>query len=371
MIVGGGLGGLSLGILLARMGYDVAIFEKEKYPFHKVCGEYISNESSGFLQHLGVDLDEIGAKNINKLLLTTQNGYKLEADLKLGGIGLSRWLLDAKLAEISQKEGCELFQQTKVDRIAYSEDKFIVSYGDRSIVCKLVAGAYGKKSNIDVALRQGFVSGKQKHSENYIGVKYHVRSLGVAPDTIELHNFNGGYCGMSAIEGDKYCLCYLTTAENLRKQGSIEQMEEHILKKNPLLKVRLEELAHLYEKPVTVSNITFEKKQPVNDHILMVGDAAGTIAPLCGNGMSMSMHASLRLAGFIKGYMSGKYSRAALETLYVNDWNSTFSSRIVAGRSLQRLFGQPVLTNTAVPILGLLPGITQRLIKLTHGNSFF
>jgi flavin-dependent dehydrogenase len=41
-IIGGGLAGLSLSIQLAKKNYSVVLFEKEKYPFHKVCGEYIS-----------------------------------------------------------------------------------------------------------------------------------------------------------------------------------------------------------------------------------------------------------------------------------------------------------------------------------------
>jgi len=41
-IIGGGLAGLSLAILAANANYSVALFEKEAYPFHKVCGEYIS-----------------------------------------------------------------------------------------------------------------------------------------------------------------------------------------------------------------------------------------------------------------------------------------------------------------------------------------
>ena len=44
-IVGGGLAGLTLAIQLADAGYAVVLFEKEKYPFHKVFGEYISMES--------------------------------------------------------------------------------------------------------------------------------------------------------------------------------------------------------------------------------------------------------------------------------------------------------------------------------------
>ncbi|HEX6334505.1 MAG TPA: FAD-dependent oxidoreductase, partial [Flavisolibacter sp.] len=39
-IAGGGLAGLCCAILLQRQGRRVVLFEKEKYPFHKVCGEY-------------------------------------------------------------------------------------------------------------------------------------------------------------------------------------------------------------------------------------------------------------------------------------------------------------------------------------------
>ena len=56
-------------------------------------------------------------------------------------------------------------------------------------------------------------------------------------DTIALHNFKNGYCGISKIEDDKYCLCYLTTAQNLKENNnSIKEMEKNILYKNPFLK---------------------------------------------------------------------------------------------------------------------------------------
>jgi len=51
-IIGGGLAGLSLAILAADASYKVALVEKENYPFHKVCGEYISLESYNFLMRL-------------------------------------------------------------------------------------------------------------------------------------------------------------------------------------------------------------------------------------------------------------------------------------------------------------------------------
>ena len=66
-IIGGGLAGLCLAIQLAKNGHQIILFEKNQYPFHKVCGEYISMESWDFLQRLGVPLSDWDLPKINRL----------------------------------------------------------------------------------------------------------------------------------------------------------------------------------------------------------------------------------------------------------------------------------------------------------------
>ncbi|HEX8676753.1 MAG TPA: FAD-dependent oxidoreductase, partial [Segetibacter sp.] len=73
-IVGGGLAGLCLAIQCAEKHYSVILFEKEEYPFHKVCGEYISLESWDFLQRLGVQLDQFTLPGIKTLQVSDSNG---------------------------------------------------------------------------------------------------------------------------------------------------------------------------------------------------------------------------------------------------------------------------------------------------------
>ena len=83
---------------------------------------------------------------------------------------------------------------------------------------------------------RAFIQKKNNKLNNYIGIKYHVNS-NFRSDTIALHNFKDGYCGISKIEDNKFCLCYLTNAANLKKSGnSIEEMEKNILSKNRHLK---------------------------------------------------------------------------------------------------------------------------------------
>src|SRR5437762_3669846 len=101
-IVGGGLAGLALSIQLSKKGYAVVLFEKEKYPFHKVCGEYISLESWDFIMGLGLNLEQLNLPIIKKLVVSSPNGKYIEEKLPLGGFGISRYTLDHELSKIAK-----------------------------------------------------------------------------------------------------------------------------------------------------------------------------------------------------------------------------------------------------------------------------
>ena len=326
-IIGGGLAGLALSIQLAKWGYAVALFEKEQYPFHKVCGEYISLESWNFIESLGLPLDELNLPIIKKLVVTAPNGNQLQQELPLGGFGISRYKLDAALKGIAEKNGVSIFENCKVTNAVFLNNEFHLQTMQGEFTAGICCGSFGKRSNLDIKWNRRFVTNKANKLNNFIGVKYHIKT-NFPSDTIALHNFKNGYCGISKIEEDKYCLCYLTNAENLKdNDNSIEEMEKNILHKNTHLKNIFKNSEILYDQPVTISQISFDKKTQVENHMLLLGDAAGMITPLCGNGMSMALHGSKIAAGFIHQFLQGKISRSKMEMDYTNQWRSTFEKR--------------------------------------------
>lgn len=291
-IIGGGLAGLCLSIQLSRQGYDVIVFEKEKYPYHKVCGEYISFECWNFLEELGVPLSDWDLPIINTLQVSAPNGNKLLHNLPLGGFGISRYKLDAYLARLSRNAGTQIMEEAKVDNAWFTDGCFHIQQGNNMFKAKLACGTYGKRSNLDVKYKRDFIQKKASGLNNYVAVKYHVR-FNQPDNVISLHNFENGYCGISKVENDRYCLCYLTTAQNLKKaDNNIKQLEQGILSKNPHLHEIFSGASFLFAAPLTISQISFENKTQIEHHMLMVGDAAGMITPLCGNGMSMAIHSS-------------------------------------------------------------------------------
>jgi menaquinone-9 beta-reductase len=366
-IVGGGLGGLTLSIQLVKQGYKVLLLEKESYPFHKVCGEYIAMESYDFLEDCGIPLSQMNLPRLERLLLSAPNGNHLYHPLKPGGFGISRFTLDHLLAVEAQKCGVQLLSNCRVDEVNFEANHFSLHTQSGKFTADYAFGAYGKKSNLDVKFKRSFTKEVKQGSKNYIGVKYHIKHH-QAEDLIALHNFEDGYCGISKIDKNEYCLCYLTSAANLKANGnSIAQMEEKVLHQNPFLKQIWKEASFVYQQPLTISQVRFEPKTQIERHFILLGDAAGLIAPLCGNGMSMSMHAASIISRLLPVYGQ---DRVVLEKAYQKEWQSTFGLRIKAGRTFQAMFGKSSLTNGVIATLKAMPFLLDPLIGLTHGKKF-
>jgi len=370
IIAGGGLAGLALSIQLARSGYSVALLEKETYPYHKVCGEYVSLESWNFLEELGLPLSDWNLPVIRHLQVSAPDGTSIMHELPLGGFGISRFKLDSAVAAIARSEGVALRESTKVTDMRFERSMFTVHTSEGVLCSKIACGTYGKRSNLDVKWQRAFIRKRSDRLNNYVGVKYHVRA-DIPADRISLHNFRDGYCGISRIEDGKCCLCYITTARNLRESGSsIPEMERMILRQNPFLEKIFSSANFLFPQPVTISQISYERRTRVEDHILFVGDAAGMIPPLAGNGMSMALHGSKLAYRCIDAFLKGQVARHELEQEYTDQWDGQFGRRLWLGRILQACFGSERRTNLLISSLKPFPRLVSYLIRQTHGEPF-
>lgn len=352
-------------IELARAGIKVLLIERKDYPHHKVCGEYVSNEVRPYLEHLGLNLDALGSADISRFRFTPPKGSVLETELDMGGFGISRYTLDQALYKLAIESGVDFQLNTIVQDVRWENDFFeIETSNSDQIGAEIVIGAYGKRTRLDKQLDRNFM----KKESPYVGVKYHIKG-DFAKDLISLHNFKNGYCGMSAIEDEKYCLCYLTERSNLKESGNIPDMERNILSRNPHLRDIFSNAEFLYDKPEVINEISFAHKDAVENHILMAGDSAGLITPLCGNGMAMAIRSGNMVAREVSRYFSEHHSREILEKSYAVAWRNEFALRLKVGRSVQRLFGREVLSEMALGFFKITPPLLRMVIKATHGDE--
>ena len=284
----------------------------------------------------------------------------------LGGFGISRYLHEELLYQEALKHGVEFLLDTKAMSISQSTDgAFKVVTKSQTLSASLICNASGRRSNLEMTER-----GQKDATTNYVGVKYHVR-LARDPEQIEIHNFPGGYCGISSIEEGKSCLCYIVNAKQLAAANkSIPELEEKILFQNKNLERIFREAEFILKEPVTVSGINFLIKEPLNGTSFFLGDSAGSIAPVTGNGMSMGLRSAYVLGLNADRYFKGEITKDELRKNYSGFWNKEFSTRIKLSRYFQKLSEYPALTNITLSLFKNFPSLAKKVIRLTHGKPF-
>jgi len=364
IIVGGGLAGLASAVHLSKKGLSVLLIEKQEYPKHKVCGEYISNEVLPYLKALDFNPFEHGAKKIVDFTLSTSHSKAISAKLPLGGFSISRFCIDWELSKKAKQNGVEI-KHLNVTDIQFKNNQFeVFTNNNKQFSSELVIGAFGKRSNLDVKMKRDFI----QKSSPFIGVKAHFKG-DFAEDTVGLHNFKGGYCGVSKVETNLVNICYIADYKSFKKYKNIDDFQRKVLSKNKYLKNIFETHELAFENHLTISQVSFSAKQPVENHILMCGDSAGMIHPLAGNGMSMAIRAAQMVSLQILKFKSGQLtSRTALENQYTKIWNDEFSARLKSGHFIASVFKLGLFSELIMLFLKAFPFILPIIIKRTHGK---
>jgi len=363
IIIGGGLAGLTAAIQLATEQYKILLLERYEYPHHKVCGEYVSNEVMPYLADLEVPLPK--TVSIDTLQLSTRRGKSLQTKLPLGGFGISRYTFDQALYKKALSLGISVKFET-VKNVTFLKDTFSVfTEKGNSYSASVTLGAYGKRSGLDKQLNRKFIGKKAP----WIGVKAHYAFPEFPDNLVALHNFEGGYGGLSKTESGAVNFCYLASYKSFQREKNIENFNSKVVAKNIFLNQFLEQAQPLFDEPMSIAQVSFDRKQLVEQHILMCGDTAGLIHPLCGNGMAMAIHSAKIASERIDNYFkNAEYGRSEMESDYKKEWTNSFKRRLQTGRILQSVLLSPPASNLLMGTITKSPGLIRLLIKSTHGK---
>jgi flavin-dependent dehydrogenase len=358
------LAGLSAACSLSQRGHQVLLLEKSDYPRHKVCGEYVSKEVLPFLTKLGFNPFKHGAVDIEKFSLFDERGSCVESALPLGGFGLSRHRFDHRLFQLALDSGCEIEKQRVTEIREYRNHFELESRDGATYRAKMVLGAFGKRSNLDKNLDRPFM----KKKAPYLATKYHVK--GEYPsDLVGLYHFKGGYCGVSMVEGEELNICYIVDYGSFKSYGDLEVFEESVLKMHPSLGPILRNSTMSFKRRLAISQISFEDKSRVESGMLMLGDTAGMIHPLCGNGMAMALASAEMAARLTAHFLDGEIDKAALVAKYKRQWQSKFGLRMRAGKAFNYIFSHPQLFSGGIRMMQKMPFLLPPLIRMSHGKS--
>jgi flavin-dependent dehydrogenase len=370
LVIGGGLSGCSAALQLARSGHDVFLVEQSTYPRQKLCGEFLSPEAQSSFERLGVleDVGAAGAQTINRAVLTAPSGTSTTHSLPESALGLSRYQLDQLLFQRACTTGVEGRVGTRVTDVCGTlQDGFTAQVGTDTVHARLVLGAYGRRGRLDRTLERPFMDERTP----YVAFKAHYAGPAAADlaNTIELHSASGAYCGLSPVEDGRINACWIGHVDALKEAGGTpEGMLDATLRTNPVLDDRLDGLTRVSERFEAVSQVPLMPKTRFANDVCMIGDAAGMIAPLCGDGMAMALRTADLVTPLASDFLDGHTSAAAFRKQYSTRWTRTFGTRMRLGRWIHAAAFRPGVARALVQGCRALPPLARWLIRTTRGR---
>ncbi len=274
VIIGGGIAGLCAANRLCELGAAPLLIEGGSYPSHKVCGEFISPAGTDLLSKWNIH-----PKLIEKMILRTPEKM-LDFSFPEPAGSLSHLELDPKLLARAKQKGTRVLTETKVHdhRFADGSHFLELSNGDVIHATHLLI-ATGRMPN---QLQQPIFK--------YKGFKAHFKQLPEL-NCLEMFSIHGAYLGVSPVEGGMFNVAALT-------QMNMEQTLQSFKEQHPKLKEYFNEGKILFDWMQTNVPEFGIKKTPAWPRTYFIGDAAATIPPASGNGISMAIQCGLLAADY-------------------------------------------------------------------------
>lgn len=374
-IIGAGIAGNALAKSLADRGWETVLFERKPFPRHKVCGEFLSPESVSMLNALDVSklIESLQPSRMDRTRLVFSHGDALEIPLPGTALGISRYSLDLALLNAARTSGVQVMTATTVtavtpnDRGYWIETKQegkTITYDVRAVIA-----AWGANGHSAITVQSPNLpkrSNRLSVKNSYVGMKSHFK--GIEMDSmVELYFFDGGYLGISPVEGGMVNVAALLKRKAFRNTPrTILGWIEAACSRNPKLYHKLAKAAPVPGSQAAVAPILLNRKPIAWDLFPHIGDAALMIPPLCGDGMSMALRSAQLCAPLAHHYLKGEITLAEWQHRYSQLVKQQFNGPRQWGRLLQWLTGVPIMPRLFLHAARFKPELAYRLVQATR-----
>jgi len=373
VVIGGGIAGCSLAKQLADLGWRTLLLDRQVFPRHKTCGEFLSPESQEMLSKLGLDdvMESLEPQKISKARLIFADGGTVEVPLPGTAWGISRYKLDVALHEAIVRAGASVRTGMTVTSIKQYEEGYEVKIKKRGIdtiiQARTVYAAWGSHRHANI-FEEPYILDSNKHS--YVGIKSHYS--GMHTDLVtELYFVKGGYVGISPVENGYSNVAALLDKEVVKGAGtSVPAIFESVSRGNPHLVERMKHAVPIAGTQASIAPVHLSL-HPLAWHVIPhLGDAAVVIPPLCGDGMSIALRSSYLCCALADRYLRGEISLSRWKEEYTQAIQHEFGGLIRRGRLAHTLCSKPQVTRWFPSAVRLYPPLGKYFVKATRLKSY-
>lgn len=345
LILGGGPAGAAAGITLAGAGRHATILTRT--PGDALCGGFLSWRTLATLDRLGIAADALNPATITRLRLFA-GGRAVAAALPAPARAVSRARLDRLLLDRAAAAGAEVVEGVSIRSLDGG-------------VARLADGSEWTGDAVLLATGKHDLRGAPRPAPSArdpaIGLRVRVPARAIAPDTIELHLFDGGYAGLAVQEDGWTNICMAIRRSRMTAAGSPRALLEALAAAHPDFAARLDAI-----DPATsidaVANVPYGWRAGASaDGAYRLGDQAAVIPSLAGEGMGIAVASGIAAAAAVlrgeeaDGFQRGFARRAA---------------RPLAVAGAIRAAAEHPLSAHALLAGAHLPGLVQMIAHLTR-----
>lgn len=331
LVVGGGPAGLATAIRGARAGLEVTVAERRTGPIDKACGEGLMPHTLKHLDRLGVHVDGKAFRGISY----TDGTREAHAQFTSGtGQGVRRTTLHRALLDAADSAGVRI-ERGQVGEITQDA----MSVRTKHFRARYLVAADGLHSPI----RRSLGLERPTAGPKRWGIRRHVQ---IAPwsDHVEVHWAKGAEAYVTPVADDCVGVALLTS----RRGGFDQHLDEF-----PALRDRI--AGHPHDPDRAAGPLRQKVSSRTAGRVLLVGDAAGYVDALTGEGLGLAFGAADLAVRSVLADRPGDYDR---------QWRlMTLRYRALTAALLRASTCAPV-RSAIVPAAHALPGLFVRLVNL-------
>ena len=369
IIAGAGPAGSSAAIHLAQNGVRVLLVEQKKFPRAKLCGEFISPECRRHFQNLGVAQAMLAAGPtalVETVFYSSRGDHVTIPSAWFGdpaALGLSRAAMDDVLLRRARECGVTVLEGASVNEPIRERNnvlgvKLKIDGHEHEYRAPLTVDATGRARILTRKLNAA------RSRSKLIAFKVHLRNTRVAPGACEIYFYPEGYGGLSTIEGELSNLCFIISAEQVKRHHSDPEtvMRELVMKNRRAAHT----LAHAEPASewLSASWERFGRQRPSpTNGLLAIGDSAAFIDPFTGSGMLMAFESGELAAHVI---LRHRDKPSVIGAEYAAEYVRKFDSRLRISGLLRRAAFKPRLAGLGIAICGASEHFRNRIVRATR-----
>ncbi len=344
IIVGGGPAGLATAILAARAGLSSTLLDKRSLPLDKPCGEGIMPPGVALLEEMGVHVPHSPFHGIRYV-----DGDILAEGRFQGrpGWGVRRTALVQGMFERAKELGVDLRYDTGVEHWRYTDGRAAVEIDGGVVEARFLVGADGLHSKI----RKQAGLEKRRRGEKRFGVRRHFRARPWS-SFVEVHWTDGSEAYVTPVGSEEVGVALLSSDE----PGGFEAL----LSKFPSLGERLANAAAASDA-TGAGPFRQRVRCRYRDNLALVGDAAGYLDAITGEGLSLAFHCARSL---VETVVEGKRLAS-----YEEEYRRLSRTYYWMTGLLLTVARQPWLRRRVIATLARKPELFDRLLAISIGEQ--